>query len=139
VAGHEPGTAGGFPNLFTEVLMDSGRILILGQTKENSYEIRNLLDNRKFELEIALNKEVGKTVLSTRMMDLLIVHTEAIDEDTTEFFDYLNDRGISIPVMVVGEEAKSLADRIDMEHEEAVRCFEKPYAVEELISYIEDL
>ena len=139
MAGQEPGTTGGFPNRLTEVLMDCGRILILGQTKENSYEIRNLLDNRKFELEIALNKDVGKTVLSTRLMDLLIVHTEAIDEDTSEFFEYLSDRGVSIPVVVVGEEARSLANRIDVEEGDEVRCFEKPYAVDELVGYIEKL
>ena len=138
-SGETPGLTGDDPSRMIEVVMDRGRILILGQTKENSYEIRNLLDNRKFELEIALNKDVGKTVLSTRLMDLLIVHTEAIDEDTSEFFEYLSDRGVSIPVVVVGEEARSLANRIDVEEGDEVRCFEKPYAVDELVGYIEKL
>ena len=44
--------------------MDRGRILILGNSKESSFELRNLFDNHRFELEIALNKEIGKTVLS---------------------------------------------------------------------------
>ena len=35
--------------------MERGRILILGQSKEHTYEVRNLLDNRKFEIEIALS------------------------------------------------------------------------------------
>ncbi len=121
--------------------MQRGRILILGQTKENSYEIRNLLDNRRFELEIALNKEVGKTVLSTRMMDLLIVHTEAIDEEATEFFQYLHDRDIGIPVMVVGEEAQTLSAPITERavEDQPVRCFDKPYPVQELLGFIEEL
>jgi len=117
--------------------MQRGRILILGQTKENSYEIRNLLDNKRFELEIALSKDIGKAVLSTRIMNLLIVHTEALDDAAPAFFDYLEDRGIEIPMVLVGEEAKALAGKI--EHAPSLRCFEKPYAVEELMSYIEAL
>ena len=57
--------------------MDRGRILIFGESKETSFELRNLFDNHLFELEIALNKDVGKTVLSTRMMNLIVKHSEA--------------------------------------------------------------
>ena len=74
--------------------MDRGRILILGETKENSFELRNLFDNHRFELEIALNKDIGKTVLSTRMMNLLVMHSETINEESTEFFSYLS--GLSL-------------------------------------------
>ena len=93
------------------------------------------------KLEIALNKEVGKTVLSTRMMDLLIVHTEAIDEEATEFFQYLHDRDIGIPVMVVGEEAQTLSAPITERavEDQPVRCFDKPYPVQELLGFIEEL
>ena len=56
--------------------MDRGRILVLGQTKEHTYEVRNLLDNRKFEIEIALSADVAKTVLAQRFMNLLVIHTE---------------------------------------------------------------
>ena len=72
--------------------MDRGRILILGETKENSFELRNLFDNHRFALELALNKDIGKTVLSTRMMNLLVMHSETINEESTEFFSYLSGR-----------------------------------------------
>ena len=61
-----------------EVTMERGRILILGQTKDSTYEIRNLLDNRRYELEIALSREVAKQILAQRRMDLLIIHTEML-------------------------------------------------------------
>lgn len=117
--------------------MQQGRILILGQTKENSYEIRNLLDSNQFELEIALNKEVGKLILSSRRMGLLIIHTEAISEDISEFFEFLDEKAISIPMLVLGEDAGELRHNIPVDEE--VPCFEKPYPVEELMRCIQSI
>ena len=121
--------------------MNRGRILIMGQTKENSYEVRNLFDNRRFELEIALNKEMGKYILSNRLMDLIILHTEAIDEEVSEFFAFMNDKGISLPLVIVGEEAERFEGQIGEEAELApeIRSFEKPYAVEEILSWVDAL
>ena len=117
--------------------MDRGRILILGETKENSFELRNLFDNHRFELEIALNKDIGKTVLSTRMMNLLVMHSETINEESTEFFSYLSGRGISLPLMVLGEDAETCSEKIDYEGPGA--CFEKPYPVADVLDYVADL
>ena len=117
--------------------MDRGRILILGNSKESSFELRNLFDNHRFELEIALNKEIGKTVLSSRMMNLIVMHTETINEESTEFFSYLPGRGISLPLMVLGEDADSCSEKID--YEGTVACFEKPYPVADVLDYLADL
>jgi|TARA_B100000678_G_C17970273_1_gene406781 hypothetical protein len=120
--------------------MDRGRILILGNSKESSFELRNLFDNHRFELEIALNKEIGKTVLSSRMMNLIVMHTETINEESeesTEFFSYLTGRGISLPLMVLGEDADSCSEKID--YEGTVACFEKPYPVADVLDYLADL
>ena len=117
--------------------MDRGRILILGNSKESSFELRNLFDNHRFELEIALNKEIGKTVLSSRMMNLIVMHTETINEESTEFFSYLTGRGISLPLMVLGEDADSCSEKIDYEGTGA--CFEKPYPVADVLDYLADL
>ena len=120
--------------------MERGRILILGQTKENTYEIRNLLDNKRFELEIALNGDVGKRVLSSRLMQLLVVHSEALGENSQEFFDFLENRGLHMPVLVFGEEAESYREKIAQSSAvSTLACFEKPYPVERVISYIRDL
>lgn len=117
--------------------MERGRILIMGQTKENTYEIRNLLDNKTYELEIALSRDVGKQILSQRRMNLLIVHTEAIDAETAEFFDFLYDRGIEIPVFLLGEEAQKLSESLMIRSK--VTCFEKPYAVDQVLTTIRGL
>ncbi|MBI4602871.1 MAG: hypothetical protein HY721_13015 [Planctomycetes bacterium] len=117
--------------------MDRGRILILGQTKENTYEIRNLLDNRHFELEIALSRELGKMVLAQRRMNLLVMHTEAIDGDMEEFFEFLEERGIDIPILILGEEAKRFRDFAPSRA--TVTCFEKPYPVEQMLTAIQAL
>ena len=117
--------------------MERGRILILGQTKDSTYEIRNLLDNRRYELEIALSIEVAKMILVQRRMDLLIVHTEMVDSDTEEFFEFLEERGIEIPVFVVGEEANRF--RETMQARSSVSCFAKPYAVDQMLTSIQAL
>ena len=124
-----------------EDAMDQTRILILGQTKENSYEIRNLLDNRRFELEIALNRDIGKQILSSRKMDLVILHTEVVDESLAEFFEYLDHEGIEVPMMLLGEEANRLKEslpHVEASADEGVKCFEKPYPVDEMIRYIRE-
>jgi|RhiMethySRZTD1v2_1073278.scaffolds.fasta_scaffold122426_3 hypothetical protein len=114
--------------------MERGRILILGQTKENTYEIRNLLDSHRYELEIALSRDVGKMILNQRKMNLIILHTEAIDAEMDEFFDFLEERGIEAPIFVLGEEAKRLREALPESTE--IACFEKPYAVQEMLTSI---
>lgn len=117
--------------------MQRGRILIMGQTKENTYELRNMLDRKNFELEIALSSNVGKAILSQRKMSLLVLHTEALSLDLEEFFEFLDDRGIEIPVMLFGEESKTLKEKMPLRSE--VTCFEKPYPVDDVMTMIQDM
>ena len=117
--------------------MEQGRILIVGNTKESTYEIRNLLDNRRFELEIALSPEVGRSILSERWMNLLIIHTELLDEKSAKFFEFLVDREIDIPIMILGEEAGKYREALRCRNE--VLCFEKPYPVDEMMTFIRTL
>ena len=117
--------------------MEGGRILILGSSRETTYEIRNLLDHRRFELEIALSLEVGKNVLSERMMSLLIIHSEFMNEKCAMLLEYLDERDLDIPIMILGEEAERLRDSINIRNE--VEYFQKPYQVEDLMSFIRAL
>jgi DNA-binding NtrC family response regulator len=117
--------------------MERGRILIVGQTKESTYEIRNLLDNRRYELEIALSKDVAKMILSQRRMDLLILHTEMLDAETDDFFEFLEERGVDLPVFVVGEEAQRFREAVPARA--GVACFAKPYAVDQMLTSIQGL
>ena len=117
--------------------MERGRILIMGHTKDTTYEIRNLLDNRRFELEIALSKDIGKAILCQRRMDLLILHTEMIDEDMSDFFEYLEERGVEVPVFILGEEASRFRETVPART--SVNCFTKPYAVEEMLTSIKSI
>ena len=117
--------------------MERGRILIIGNSKESTYEIRNLLDSKRFELEIALTPDVGKTVLSERWMNLLIIHTDLLDERCVKLFEFIADRDIEIPILVVGEDASKFREILNTRNE--VECFEKPYPVEEMLNYIHAL
>ena len=117
--------------------MERGRILILGKSKENTYEVRNLLDNRKFEIEIALSVDVGRTVLSQRYMNLIIMHTEVSREEATEFFAYVDQQAVDLPLFVFGEETTQYRDLLP-EWVEAT-YFEKPYAASSVYSAIQGL
>jgi len=117
--------------------MERGRILIIGNSKESTYEIRNLLDNRRFELEIALSPEVGRTILSERWMNLLIIHTDLLDERSMKLFEFISDRDLEIPIMVVGEETDKFRKLIPPRNE--VECFDRPYPVNEMMNYINAL
>ncbi len=117
--------------------MERGRILILGQTKEHTYEVRNLLDSRKFEIEIALSAETAKTILTQRYMNLLVLHTEVPLEAVNEFFSFVRDRAIDLPLLVCGEETTQFRESIPDWLE--VSYFEKPYAVDEIYSCIQGL
>lgn len=117
--------------------MERGRILILGQSKEHSYEVRNLLDNRKFEMEIALSVDVAKTILTQRYMNLLVLHTEVPVEAMKEFFLFIRDRGIDLPLLIFGEETTQVRTLIPDWLE--VSYFEKPYAADQVYRCIEGL
>ncbi|HLU49748.1 MAG TPA: hypothetical protein VK116_16730 [Planctomycetota bacterium] len=118
--------------------MHRQRILILGQTKDNTYEIRNLLDQRRFELEIALSSETARIILSTRRMDVLVVHTEAVGEPLFDFLQFLEDADIDLPIVLMGEQAGALRERT-FRPEVSITTFEKPYAAEELANVFAEL
>jgi len=117
--------------------MERGRILIVGNSKESTYEIRNILDNRRFELEIALSPEVGRSILAERWMNLLIIHTDLLDDRCEKLFEFIADRDIEIPILIVGEEAKKYREVISTRNE--TEFFEKPYPVDEILNFIHAL
>ena len=117
--------------------MEQGRILILGRTKEHTYEVRNLLDNRKFEIEIVLSAEVAKTVLVQRFMNLLVLHTEVPEETTKDFLEFCTTQGVELPLFIFGEETAQVRELVPAWME--VRCFDKPYAADDVFSAIREL
>ena len=116
--------------------MERGRILILGNSKETTYEIRSLLDNHRYELEIALSPEVGKLVLDTRKMNLIMIHSEVLQENDMEFLEYLKHRDYKIPVVVMGDRVEAL---VGARLKQDLHCFAKPYQTHDVISYIQGL
>ena len=118
--------------------MERGRILILGGSKETTYEIRNLLDNHRFELEIALSKEVGEQVLTIRKMNLIMIHTELLKDDEQAFFSFLRERSIDVPVFVLGDEAERFRSA-NAASTNDVHYFGKPYVTSDVMSRIDAL
>ena len=116
--------------------MTPGRILIVAKTKENGFELRDLLDELRCEVEIALSASVGRAILDSRRMDLIVLHTEAVSAELVELFEYLDVRELDIPMILCGEEAKSLAERVP--HPGPVECFDRPYAANRMVQFVKN-
>ena len=117
--------------------MERGRILIIGDNKETTYEIRSLLDNQRFELEIALSSEVGKLVLDSRQMNLIMVDSAMIQKEDVEFLKFLQKRALDTPVAILGDDAQSVPRDVEITGE--VQCFGKPYRIDDVLSFIRRL
>ena len=89
---------------------------------------------QRFELEIALSAEVGKTVLNTRQMNLVLVHTAMLEGENLEFLQYLQKKMDRVPVAILGDEAGSIGRSMALPSD--VRCFDKPYRTDEVLTFI---
>ena len=117
--------------------MERGRILIAGGSRESTYELRNMLDSRRYELEIALTPETAKAVLVERWMNLLVLHTDLLEEKIERLLEFLHEREIEIPVLVVGEQAEKFRQLLNGRMQ--VECFEKPYQRTAILDFIHAL
>jgi len=89
--------------------MQRRRILLIGTSKESVFQIRTLLEGQPLELEIALGEDVARTVLRERVMHAIILDAAIIASDPLELFEFILDRGLDLPVILVGEGAEAAA------------------------------
>ncbi|MFN0058277.1 MAG: hypothetical protein ACKVX7_07445 [Planctomycetota bacterium] len=81
-----------------------GRILIVGQEKDSAYAIRNVFELERFELELALQIDVAKSILTTRHIDLIVLEPQISCDENFDIIDFQLDHGLEIPIVVVGGE-----------------------------------
>ena len=84
--------------------MEMGRILIIGQEKDSAYAIRNVFELERYELELALQIDVAKSILTTRHIDLIVLDPHISCDENFDIIDFQLDHGLEIPIVVVGGE-----------------------------------
>lgn len=78
------------------------RMLVLTCDKNNAVRLRTLLEKLRLEFEIAIGEETGRTILSERFMDLILLDASAIRAGMSWVFPFLEDRRLRMPVLVLG-------------------------------------
>ena len=60
-----------------------------------------------------------------------------LNEESQDFFDFLTEEGVELPVFILGEDASRLGETLDAVSK--VSCFDKPYPVNEMLESIGEL
>lgn len=92
--------------------MKTGRLLIVGKDKDSAYAIRNVFETERLELELALNLDVAKTILTTRQVDLIVLDPAVCMVKDFDLIDFQLDHGLVVPLVLVGGESTGVRRKI---------------------------
>ncbi|MCA8960001.1 MAG: hypothetical protein KDC38_05790 [Planctomycetes bacterium] len=92
--------------------MEKGRLLIVGKDKDSAYAIRNVFESERLELELALQLDVAKTILTTRHIDLIILDPAVCMAKDFDLLDFQLDHGLVIPLVLVGGESTGVRRKV---------------------------
>ncbi len=80
------------------------RILLVDRNLKTVEQLRDPLEERAFDVEIALSGEIGLQILGARRIDAILLSLdESPDEDPSVFLDGLSAHDAEIPVILVTE------------------------------------
>jgi len=111
------------------------RILILTNDKNNAVTLRTLLEKYRIEFEIAIGEETGRTILTERFMNLILLDAAAIKGGTSWIFPFLESRRLRIPILVVGADETALTAPIA--NADDVRFLPQPLEPEKIVAAID--
>ncbi len=86
------------------------RVLILTTDKNNAVRLRTMLEDFRIEFEIAIGEDTGRTILSGRFMNLIMIDASSLVGGTSWVFSFLKERRLKIPVLVIGADEHSLRE-----------------------------
>ena len=111
------------------------RILILTNDKNNAVTLRTLLEKYRIEFEIAIGDETGRTILTERFMNLILLDAAAIKGGTSWIFPFLESRRLRIPIIVVGAGEGALT--VPPANQGDVRFLPQPLEPEAIVAAID--
>jgi DNA-binding response OmpR family regulator len=112
------------------------RILLVDRDLKTVEQLRDPLEERAFDVEIALTGEIGLEILEQRRVDAVLVSVAQDEEDPTLLFRGLRSRFPDIPVVLVSESLDPAA--IEPILGESLRAsHRKPLSLDALLADIE--
>ncbi|MCI0650903.1 MAG: hypothetical protein L0Z55_03350 [Planctomycetes bacterium] len=110
--------------------------MILGQDKDSAYAIRNVFDMERFELELALQLDVAKTVLQERFIDLIILDPAIALEESFDLIDFQLDHGLEVPILMVGGESTGVRRKV--RSKKGIKVFNVPADGFKLLAFVHE-
>lgn len=92
--------------------MDKARVLIVGQEKDSAYALRNVFELDRHEIELALQLEVAKSILTERQIDAIVLDPAVCLQDDFDLIDFQLDHGFEVPMILVGGESTGVRRKI---------------------------
>jgi two-component system copper resistance phosphate regulon response regulator CusR len=113
------------------------RILLVDQNLKTVEQLRDPLEERAFDVEIALSSETGLEILQQRRVDAVLMSIDdAQEEDPATFVRGLRDRFPEVPVVLVSESVDT--SELEPALGEALRAsHRKPLSLDDLLADIE--
>ncbi|MEC9476486.1 MAG: hypothetical protein VX764_05540 [Planctomycetota bacterium] len=88
--------------------MKRNRILVMGQDRDAAYAIRNLFEFERHDIDVCIELDVVRDVLVERSYNLLLIDARICQGDEFDLVDFQLDRGLSVPLVVIGGENTGL-------------------------------
>lgn len=88
--------------------MQRQRILAMGLDRDSAYAIRNIFEFERHDIDVCTDLEVARDVLVERNYDLVIVDARICKDEDFDLIDFQLDRGLSVPMIVLGSENTGL-------------------------------
>lgn len=87
------------------------RMLVLTSDKQNAVRLRTMLEGLRLEFEIAIGEDTGRTILSERFMNLVLIEASALKGGTSWVFSFLQRRRLHVPVIILGADESALREK----------------------------
>ena len=110
-------------------------ILIIDKDSSSKEELKKLLKNRNYKVELVSNEEEALEIFNKKIIDLIFVDTDLTDGSGIEFLQKYEEKIIideSIPVMITTKNYNPLIIRDGLKSG-AIDIIKKPYIIEEII------
>jgi DNA-binding response OmpR family regulator len=115
------------------------RILLVDRELKTVEQLRDPLERRAFDVEIALSGEIGLQILEERHVDAILLSVgEGEGDDPAVFLRQVGESHSDIPVVLVTESID--ASKLELLAGPALRaCHRKPLSLDGLLADIEDV
>jgi len=112
------------------------KILLIEDDPETADFIDVLLTSHNYTVTTAPTGTDGLVYLSHALPDIIILDLQLPDMDGQEVIAYMQDHGISIPVILCSAQPPEVLQHVAQQSQQPVRCISKPFNINQLVQMI---